>query len=334
MFFYFIFYLFIIFILNNFISKKKFLQSNTGSSHQLFVNYSVPLTGGIIILFPTIYLFAEYQKIVIISYFLIFLLGIGSDLNIVSSSKKRFFLQFLLISFFVITSQLEVLPTRITLIDNYFQGSIFSYLFTIFCFLVLINGSNFIDGLNGLLLSYIIIIFFYLFQLDLISLIIQNNSNLLYLILLFIFVLLLNFNNKLFLGDGGSYSLGFLLGFILIKIYNLNNSEISPYFVILLLWYPCFENLFSIVRKFKLKKNPLEPDNMHLHHYLFSYLKKKLNYSDLYANNFSSIIINIYNCFIFYIGSTSINYTKIQLGLIFFNIFLYIFIYCLLKNQK
>ena len=63
MFFYFILYLFIIFILNNFISKKKFLQSNTGSSHQLFVNYSVPLTGGIIIFFQTIYLFGEYQKL-------------------------------------------------------------------------------------------------------------------------------------------------------------------------------------------------------------------------------------------------------------------------------
>ena len=303
----FLFYICFMFILNNFFIKKNYLKSDNGFLHQLFVNKSVPLTGGIIIFFPIFYIFFEFQELMIISYFLIFILGTMSDLNILSSSKKRFFLQVLITSFFVIATQLEVLPTRIYFIDEYFQGSVFSFLLTIFCFLVLINGANFIDGLNGLLLGYVTIIFLYLFKLNLVHLIGLNSESLICLLFLFTFVLLLNFNNKLFLGDGGSYSTSFLIGFILIKIYNLNN-EISPYFIILLLWYPCFENLFSIFRKFTFK-------------------------SDLITNNLASIVINIFNCFIFYFGSINLNSSKIQLGLIIFCVIFYILIYMSLRNK-
>ena len=44
-------YLVLAFILNEFFLKKKYLGSNTGYKHQLFVNKSVPLTGGIILFF-------------------------------------------------------------------------------------------------------------------------------------------------------------------------------------------------------------------------------------------------------------------------------------------
>ena len=59
----------------------------------------------------------------------------------------------------VISTQLEVLPSRIEYIDNKFQNTFYSYFFTVFCLMVLINGSNFhFDGLNGLFLGYNIII--------------------------------------------------------------------------------------------------------------------------------------------------------------------------------
>ena len=76
------------------------------------------------------------------------------------------------------------------------------------------------------------------------------------------------------MGDSGSYALGLMCGYFLIKIYELN-QEISPYFIILLLWYPCFENLFSIIRKFSFRKSPINADNNHLHQLVYFYLKKK-----------------------------------------------------------
>ena len=83
----------------------------------------------------------------------------------------------------------------------------------------------------------------------------------------------MNIFNQLFLGDNGSYSLSFIIGILLINVYNFN-AQITPYFIIVLLWYPCFENLFSIIRKLIANKNPLEPDNGHLHYHLYSVIKK------------------------------------------------------------
>ena len=112
--------------------------------------------------------------------------------------------------------------------------------------MILVNGSNFIDGLNGLLLGYFSLILVVLYKSNLIMSLGLSVENIQYFLVLFLFILFLNFTNQLFLGDNGAYSLSFLIGYILINIYNSNNF-VTPYFIILLLWYPCFENLFSII---------------------------------------------------------------------------------------
>ena len=119
--------------------------------------------------------------------------------------------------------------------------------------MILINGSNFIDGLNGLLLGYFSLIIIFLLILILSTLWRFSETVIRSYFIVIFFILLLNFFNQLFLGDSGAYSISFLVGFLLIEIYN-NNQNISPYFIIVLLWYPCFENLFSIIRKILEKK--------------------------------------------------------------------------------
>ena len=206
------------------------------------------------------------------AYILLFLLGLLSDLKIFESAKKRFLIQLIIILLFVTLSKLQVTPTKIDFLDDLIGNTYWSYLFTAFCLMILINGSNFIDGLNGLLLGYFSLIIIFLFNLDLIySMGFSETVIRSYFIVIF-FILLLNFFNQLFLGDSGAYSISFLVGFLLIEIYN-NNQNISPYFIIVLLWYPCFENLFSIIRKNFRKKNPLEPDK-HFHQKLFIFLSK------------------------------------------------------------
>ena len=327
-----IFLVFVLF-LNEFFLKKKYLESNTGHKHQLVVNKSVPLTGGIILFFPVVYFLFDSYKFFVVTFSFLFILGLLADLNYLTSSKKRFFFQFLLILIFVYLLKLEVLPTRILFVDSYIENTFISYLFTIFCLLVLINGSNFIDGLNGLLLGYILIVLFYLYKLSLIQTTGLSDEEIQYFALLFLFLLFLNFNNKLFLGDNGAYSSSFLLGFFLIEIYNSNNY-ISPYFIILLLWYPCFENLFSIVRKFIYKSNPLNPDSKHLHQHLFACIKKKFKFSDLLTNNISSLIINTFNFIIFFFSASRPEHTKYQLLLLLISIIIYLFSYNLLKKIR
>ena len=188
--------------------------------------------------------------------FFLFLLGLLSDLRIFESAKKRFLFQSLIIFLFVFINELQVTPTKIDFFDNLIQNTFWSYFFTGFCLMILINGSNFIDGLNGLVLGYFSLVIFIIFKLDLIYSVGFLEEKLFYFILIIFFILILNLLNKLFLGDSGAYSLSFLIGFILIQIYN-DNKIISPYFIILLLWYPCFENLFSIIRKIFNKKTHL-----------------------------------------------------------------------------
>ena len=324
-------YIIIIFLINLFISKSNFLKSHSGFMHQKFLNNSIPLTGGIFILLPIFLLFYNFYPYMIISFFLLFLLGLFSDLNILAKAKYRFLIQFIIISMVVIFTQLEVLPSRIEYIDNKFQNTFYSYFFTVFCLMVLINGSNFIDGLNGLFLGYNIIILLVLINLDLLGLVGINNESFYILLSILSFLLLLNFSNKLFMGDGGAYSLSFLLGYILITIYN-KNQIVSPYFIIVLLWYPCFENLFSILRKFLINKNPMKPDNSHLHHYLYMLIKKKLGLSNLLSNNLSSLMINSYNLFIFYFASLNLNHTQTQLIILFLSIITYLIIFFTLKK--
>ena len=324
-------YIIIIFLINLFISKSNFLKSHSGFMHQKFLNNSIPLTGGIFILLPIFLLFYNFYPYMIISFFLFFLLGLFSDLNILAKAKYRFLIQFIIISMFVIFTQLEVLPSRIEYIDNKFQNTFYSYFFTVFCLMVLINGSNFIDGLNGLFLGYNIIILLVLINLDLLGLVGISNESFYILLSILSFLLLLNFSNKLFMGDGGAYSLSFLLGYILITIYN-KNQIVSPYFIIVLLWYPCFENLFSILRKFLINKNPMKPDNSHLHHYLYMLIKKKLGLNNLLSNNLSSLMINSFNLFIFYFASLNLNHTQTQLIILFLSIITYLIIFFTLKK--
>ena len=116
------------------------------------------------------------------------------------------------------------------------------------------NGTNFIDGLNGLVIGYYLIVLLILFKLGLLNDLFINNSELQFFVYFLFILFLLNIKNKLYLGDSGSYLLSFFIGYILILIYN-GNLIFSPFFIVLLLWYPCFENLFSIIRKFRLKNH-------------------------------------------------------------------------------
>ena len=170
-------------------------------------------------------------------------------IKFVSFTKKRLILQIFTVLIFVHVFNLMIFNTRVNQIDYLLSYDLISYTFACFCILILINGSNFIDGLNSLLLGYFIIILYIILKLDLLSQIGLNENNIYFLFSILLAILFLNYLNFFFLGDSGSYLIGFFLSYLLISIYNLNLNSLSPYFIIVLVWYPCFENLFSIVRK-------------------------------------------------------------------------------------
>ena len=263
----------ILVVLGSFFLKKKGLFLNySGDNHQSFSNTSnIPLSGGIFLIFPIIFFYLN--DLILISFLsIIFLIGFFSDRKILVSPKKRFFFQIISILSFVILVDLKILNSRIELFDMMLNNAVFAYFFSTFCLLILINGSNFIDGLNGLLISYSLIVIYKMGNLGLISDQIFFDKYYYLFLSLLLLLLILNIFNILMIGDGGAYLLGFLLGFIIINSHG-NNINISPYFYISLIWYPCFENLFSILRKLIKKFSPLNPDNNHLHQLIFFFIR-------------------------------------------------------------
>ncbi len=69
----------------------------------------------------------------------------------------------------------------------------------------------------------------------------------------------------IFLGDGGAYLLGFLIAELAVLLVH-RNSQVSPWFALLVLFYPVWETLFSSYRRRVLRgRSPGDADGLHLH---------------------------------------------------------------------
>jgi UDP-N-acetylmuramyl pentapeptide phosphotransferase/UDP-N-acetylglucosamine-1-phosphate transferase len=70
---------------------------------------------------------------------------------------------------------------------------------------------------------------------------------------------------KLFLGDGGAYFNGAIAAVITVFVVQ-GSSSVSPWFAILILVYPVWETLFSMMRRARARRPFHEADSDHLHH--------------------------------------------------------------------
>jgi len=68
----------------------------------------------------------------------------------------------------------------------------------------------------------------------------------------------------IFLGDGGAYLLGLLLAELSVILVH-RNSDVSPWFPLILLAYPVWETIFSIYRRRSRGCSPGRADALHLH---------------------------------------------------------------------
>ena len=207
------------------------------------------------LLFFFSFIIPHENYVLLISIILLYSLGILSDINYLSSPSKRIILQSLLVLGFVLGSDLTIITLSIDALDRLLDFQVIKILFILSCFLVLINGFNFLDGINTLVLGNFLIclisIYYVSIEFDLSLNFMIIEKLLVILSIIFIF----NFFGKSFLGDSGTYSISFLIGFICINFVYLNNTVVSPYFIASLLWYPAIENLFSIIRRYFLKPN-------------------------------------------------------------------------------
>lgn len=320
-----------LFLLNYFLKKFNFLidKNIKTYSHKRFVNKQnnlVPISGGIFIITFIFILKSEYSYFL----FLIFILGLLSDLDILSSPKVRIFIQIFIIGLLLILKNIYIPEIRLKYFDHLISNyQVISILFSVFCLITLVNGSNFVDGVNNLLSGYFLtVLLFILFVAYKEKLTFDFQFFKLFFLILLIFFIY-NFFNQSFLGDGGSYLLGTFMGIYLI-IFFIENRNISPYFIMNLLWYPAFENLFSIIRRLLNNNKTSKPDTMHLHHQIFLFFFNRSKRKNFFISSFVGILINIFNFIFFYFLIKNIYSTQYQLFGTCFVISSYLLIYNLL----
>jgi UDP-N-acetylmuramyl pentapeptide phosphotransferase/UDP-N-acetylglucosamine-1-phosphate transferase len=149
--------------------------------------------------------------------------------------------------------------------DLLFRYEIFSFGFTLFAVGGFAHATNIIDGMNGLsgfvasaILAAIAAVAWQVGDERILAaaLIVMGAT---------LGFLVWNFpRGVIFAGDGGAYFLGFAIATLAVLLVH-RNSEISPWFALLVLWYPVWETIYSMVRRRVRGRSPADPDGLHLH---------------------------------------------------------------------
>ena len=291
-----------------------FIDNPHIKNHSVHINETPRVLGiSYLFLFPIILYLKIYDLLYLflISIILMFI-GVLGDIKLSLKPKIRLILQFILIFLFLNMNSDFVLK-EISFLrfssDNILLYQIITSIFIV----ALINSINFIDGLNGLCVSYTIIIFLYLYLLTF-------NNFILIFILFNLVILFFNFPNpKSFIGDSGSYFLGTFIGLFLIYYFNSNFLPKSEWFIANLLAYPIADTTTSILRRLILGKSPFYPDNLHLHSLLNKFTSN---------NSLSSFFIIVFLVILL----LPTYFIKEKSYLLFFYFFFQILVFVLLQN--
>ncbi len=199
----------------------------------------------------------------VLSVFLIFAVGFIDDLFTLGF-QIRLILQLLISIFFVVASGMYL--TNYGFLINF--PAIFAIPFTVFCIMGVTNAYNIIDGLDGLSAGCGLIFFM---QAAFLAYKYDSHSLILFAVLFagcLLGFIIYNFPSaKIFLGDGGSYLIGFSIATMAIIILK-EHPEISPWALLLMTFVPVFDTSFAIARRKRKKRSPFKADKRHLHHIL------------------------------------------------------------------
>lgn len=207
--------------------------------------------------------------------------GLKDDIFEVSPLEKVIF-QIITALFVIIVCEIRIINFD-GLFGVYELPTVFSHVFSVFSFVIIINAFNLIDGIDGLSASVGLIgticfgVFFFLNDQVIQALIMFCYSGALTSFLIF------NFKKRLFLGDNGSMSLGVVIAFGVFSVitstnganlvggtgYFLNNASVI---VLALISFPLLDTIRIFCVRLINGKSPFMPDRNHLHHHL-TYLK-------------------------------------------------------------
>lgn len=210
----------------------------------------------------------NYMYAVIILSTLYYLIGLVDDLKDLTPMIKLSLIVFS--TFFVIYlfPEINLEHLKISFLEkNYYFK--YSFLFLILAFALLSNSMNMFDGINLQLLLYTFFVF--------IVFILKGFNSIFFglLLICLLFLKILNFKNKVYLGDGGAYLISSIIGCTFIYQYNNFDNFFSADEVFIILIIPAIDMLRLFILRALNKTHPFKGDLNHFHHIIESITKNK-----------------------------------------------------------
>ncbi len=282
------FYLTIFFFIFNFliflnfdILEKKLVFLDKPDSKLKKHKQPVSLLGGLILLlnfYLIIFIFkffnlndlffnSEFSYIIILLSSLFFIVGFIDDIKNLTPNLKLLLicLSFVLVAY--LFPEIKLKYIRISFLENTYYFNNFSSIFLVLSFALLSNALNMFDGINLQLIFFSTFIF--------IIFILNDFFSIFFILILicFIFLGILNYKNKIFLGDGGCYLLSSIIGCTFIYQYKYFENFLYGDQIFIILLIPSIDMLRLFIVRSINKQNPFKGDFNHLHHIVNNYFK-------------------------------------------------------------
>ncbi len=224
---------------------------------------------------------------------IVFLVGLREDVARNVSPSVRLLAALFSAILAMMLSGVQVPGLGIAAMDVVFQWSVVAVVITLLWSTGTCHALNLIDGLNGLASLYAIcaagaiyLIAGYTQDTD-----IQIISGLLAAAVFGFFI----FNwplGRIFLGDAGAYGIGHILAWLGI-ILMARNPEVAGFAILLILFWPVCETLYSIFRRRLNKCATGQPDRLHFHHLVVRALPLVFNRGKrrVYDNSLATVVL-------------------------------------------
>lgn len=238
---------------------------------------SIPVTGGIAITTGVLVAFIVFQQFattniassyILMGGTLMLILGMIDDLNHISWRKRV--LGQIVIS--VVTLKFTGLSVHTIVGFDLTSIPGLSLGFALLAIIGLTNAFNLIDGIDGLAGGIALITIANVFIFSKPNIVLADGA---YLVLIGAALLPYLYANvlgrrkaKVFLGDSGSYMLGFVLAMSLINFSEGANPTLSTSSVLWCAALPILDTIGVMLRRLRNGQSPFQPDRRHLHHLL------------------------------------------------------------------
>ena len=235
----------------------------------------------------------KYQYLLYLIAPFMLLSFVEDTFNNVSFLIRLFFMIFT--AFVINIYWVEAFPVieNIPIISHLLEFDVFVIVFFSLALVGLMNGANFIDGMNGLATLSFLGAGCGCITLAIIVSDIEAVMTIVPWLILMICFLVFNFPfGKFFLGDSGAYLMAILLGTWAIDFFG-RHQDISSWNAVLILIYPLLEVIYSASRKIIQGKSPFYPDRHHLHIKVYDIVVTATK-KPLYANNVTTMFLALF----------------------------------------